>query len=364
MRDRVVNFSAGPATLPPAVLEEARRDLVSIPGVGISPLEISHRSGWFDGVIAEAEANLRDLLAIPASHRVVFMQGGATMQFSMVPLNLLRPGGGPGAYVITGSWGAKALAEAARLGSATARWDGREESYRRVPAAGDLVPDPGDAYLHITANETIHGVEWPPGAEPDAPVLVCDGSSDFLSRPVPVSRYALLYAGAQKNAGPAGVTVAVVREDLLTGASDGVPVMLDYRTYAEHGSRYNTPPVFAVYVLMLVTRWLREEVGGLAAQESRNREKAALLYDAIDGAGGFYRGHAERASRSLMNVTWRLPSEDLEARFVAEAAAEGLVELKGHRSVGGIRASIYNAMPAEGVRTLAAFMAEFARRNG
>ena len=350
--------------MPPAVLEEASRDLVSIPGVGISPLEISHRSGWFDGVIAEAEANLRDLLAIPASHRVVFLQGGASMQFSMVPLNFLRPGGGRGAYVVTGSWGAKALAEAARLGSATARWDGRDEGYRRVPAAGDLAPDPGDAYLHITANETIQGVEWPAGAEPDAPVLVCDGSSDFLSRPVPVSRYALLYAGAQKNAGPAGVTVAVVREDLLTGANEGVPVMLDYRTYAEHGSRYNTPPVFAIYVVMLVTRWLREDVGGLAAQESRNREKAALLYDAIDGSGGFYRGHAEPASRSLMNVTWRLPSEELEARFVAGAAAEGLVELKGHRSVGGIRASIYNAMPAEGVRILAAFMAEFARRNG
>ena len=359
-----MNFSAGPATLPPTVLEEARRNLVSIPGVGISPLEISHRSAWFDDVLAEAESSLRELLAIPAGYRVLFLQGGATMQFAMVPLNLLRPGGGRGAYAVTGSWGAKALAEAARLGSATAIWDGREEGYRRVPEPGDLPSDPRDAYLHITANETIQGVEWPAGTEPEVPVLVCDGSSDFLSRPVPVSRYAVLYAGAQKNAGPAGLTVAIVREDVLTDTNDGVPLMLDYRTYAEHGSRYNTPPVFAIYVLSLVTRWLRDDVGGLAEQEFRNRAKAALLYDRIDGPGGFYRGHAAPSSRSQMNVTWRLPSEDLEARFVTEAAGEGLVELRGHRSVGGIRASIYNAMPLEGVRALAEFMDDFVRRNG
>jgi phosphoserine aminotransferase len=359
-----VNFSAGPATLPPAVLEEARRDLVSLPGVGISPLEISHRSAWFASVIAEAEVNLRELLAVPEGYRVLFLQGGATMQFSMVPMNLLRSTNDPAGYVITGSWGGKALTEAARHGSAIARWDGRDEGYVRVPPASDLPLGPGDAYLHITSNETIQGVEWPAGAEPEVPVLVCDTSSDFLSRPVSVERYGLLYAGAQKNAGPAGVTVVIVRDDLVAPVPEGLPRMLDYRTYAEHGSLYNTPPVFAIYVVALVTRWLREEVGGLPEQHERNRSKAALLYDRIDASGGFYRGHAARESRSLMNVTWRLPSEDLEARFVAEAAAEGMVELKGHRSVGGIRASLYNAMPIEGVQALAGFMDEFARSNG
>ena len=350
--------------LPLAVLKEARRDLISLPGEGISPLEISHRSDWFEGVIDGAEADLRDLLAIPADYRVLFLQGGATMQFSMVPLNLLRSQGAAGAYAVTGAWGAKAFGEAARLGPAVARWDGRDGGYVRVPAPGELIVDPADAYLHITANETLQGVEWPSGAEPDAPILICDTSSDFLSRPVAVERYGLLYAGAQKNAGPAGVTVAIVREDVLAGIPDGVPLMLDYRTYAEHRSLYNTPPVFAIYVLSLVVRWLRAEVGGLAEQASRNRAKAALLYDLIDGSGGFYRGHAAAASRSLMNVTWRLASVELETRFLDGAAAEGLVELRGHRSVGGIRASIYNAMPLEGVQALAGFMTEFARRTG
>jgi phosphoserine aminotransferase len=360
----VVNFSAGPAMLPTAVLDEARRDLVSLPGVGISPLEISHRSDWFDRVIGEAEADLRALLAIPDGYRVLFTQGGATMQFSMLALNVPRSTNRPGAYVVTGAWGAKAYAEAARLGPAVVRWDGRDDGYIRVPDGGGLTGDGTDAYLHITANETIQGVEWPSGGEPDAPALICDTSSDFLSRPIQVGRYGLLYAGAQKNAGPAGVTVAIVREDILAQAPDGLPLMLDYRTYADHGSLYNTPPVFAIYVLSLVTRWLREEVGGLAEQATRNRAKAELLYDLIDGSEGFYRGHAVTGSRSLMNVTWRLPTEDLEGRFLDAAAAEGLVELRGHRSVGGIRASIYNAMPLEGVQALAAFMRGFADRNG
>ena len=358
-----MNFSAGPATLPPPVLEEVRRDLVRIPDVGISPLEISHRSPWFEGVIGEAEANIRSLLGVPGEYRVLFLQGGATTQFSMVPMNLAPAGGGAAGYAVTGSWGAKALAEASRLGPTAARWDGRDEGYVRVPEPEELQTGRGDAYLHITSNETIHGVEWPGGTEPQVPLLVCDASSDFLSRPVSVARYGLLYAGAQKNAGPAGVTVVIVREDLLGRIPDALPRMLDYRTYADHGSRYNTPPVFAIYVLSLVTRWLRDK-GGLAAQEQRNREKASLLYERIDASDGFYRGHAAPEARSLMNVTWRLPSEDLDRRFVAEAAGEGLVELKGHRSVGGIRASIYNAMPVEGVRALAGFIDGFSRRNG
>lgn len=365
MTDRVVNFAAGPATLPVSVLEEARRDLLSLPGVGISALEISHRSPWFEGVIGEAEANLRLLLATPDDYRVLFLQGGPSLQFAMLAMNFLRGDGGTAGYVVSGSWGAKALAEAGTQGPARALWDGGAGGYVRVPGPDEPERAQGAPYVHITANETIQGVEWPLGAEPatDAP-LVCDASSDFLSRPVDVSRYGLLYAGAQKNAGPAGVTVAIVRDDLLARIPDGLPAMLDYRTYADHGSMYNTPPVFAIYVLLLVTRWLRDDVGGLDAQLRINLAKAAVVYDEIDQSDGFYRGHAEPGSRSLMNVTYRLPTEDLERTFLAEAAGHGLVELKGHRSVGGIRASIYNAMPIGGVQTLAEFMRDFAQRNG
>ena len=363
---RAFNFSAGPATLPLTVLEQAQRDLVSLPGVGAGPLEVSHRGSWFGAVLAEAKANLRSLLAIPDTHHVVFCQGGATQQFAMVPLNL---GKGPPApdYVVTGAWGSKAMAEASRLGDARVAWTDENEGFVRVPDDSELaeVTAADAAYLHVTTNETIHGVEFPvdPTVADDRP-LVADMSSDLLSRPVDVARYGLIYAGAQKNAGPAGVTVAIVRDDLLGDIPDGLPTMLDYRTFVNHDSMLNTPPVFSIYVLMLVTRWLRDDVGGLEAQATRNRHDAALLYDEIDTSAGFYRGHARAGSRSLMNVTWRLPSDDLDHRFVVEAADEGLVELKGHRSVGGIRASIYNAMPREGVEALATFMRAFAQRNG
>jgi phosphoserine aminotransferase len=362
MSDRVFNFAAGPGVLPLPVLEEAQRALISLPGIGVSPLEISHRSPWFADVIAEAEANLRTLLAIPDSHHVVFCQGGATMQFSMVPMCLLR-GGGTAAYVVTGSWGAKAAKEAEKEGRVRIGWSGADEGFVRVPNDDEVRGAIEDvpAYLHITSNETIQGVEFPVtprsvGAVP----LVCDASSDFLSRPVDIARHAVLYAGAQKNAGPAGVTVVIVRDDVLSRIPDGLPAMLDYRTYVEHHSMFNTPPVFAIYVLMLVTRWLRDDVGGLEKQLARNREKARLIYDAIDESDDFYRGHAETGSRSLMNVTWRLPSPELERRFITDAAARDLVELKGHRSVGGIRASLYNAMPVEGAEALADFMRAFA----
>lgn len=366
MTDRVVNFSAGPGVLPVSVLEQAQRDLVSLPGVGASALEVSHRGAWFTSTIEEAEANLRDLLAIPDTHRVVFCQGGASMQFSMVAMNLLRGAADPAGYVVTGSWGTKALKEAEREGSVRLAWSGQDDGFVRTPGTEELaeaLPERA-SYVHITTNETIQGVEFP-----DTPIvseaspLVADASSDLLSRPVDVARYGVLYAGAQKNAGPAGLTVAILRQDLLDAIPDGLPTMLDYRTYVEHGSLYNTPPVFSIYVLMLVTRWLRDEIGGLGAMHERNRAKAALLYAEIDAAPEFYRGHAEKGSRSLMNVTWRLPSEDLERAFAAEAAAEGMVELKGHRSVGGIRASIYNAMPVEGVERLAAFMRDFRDRR-
>jgi phosphoserine aminotransferase len=363
MSDRVFNFSAGPATLPVTVLEEVQRDLLSLPGIGASPLEISHRSPWFDGVIDEAEANLRALLGISDRHHVVFCQGGATMQFSMVPMNLLRDNADAAAYVVTGAWGKRAAKEAEKEGAVRVAWSGEDQDYVRVPGPDELLDAlQGDAaYAHITSNETIQGVEFH-----DSPVipagipLVCDASSDFLSRPIDIERYGLLYAGAQKNAGPAGVTVAIVRHDLLGRIPAHLPTMLDYRTYVEHRSMYNTPPVFSIYVLMLVTRWLRDEVGGLEKQHACNVERSGLIYDAIDGSGGFYRGHADVGSRSLMNVTWTLPTSDLEKRFVAEAAAEGLAELKGHRNVGGIRASLYNAMTLAGAQALTGFMRTFA----
>jgi len=365
--DRVLNFAAGPATVPPSVLAEVQRDLMALPDVGASALEVSHRSPWFIEVIEEAEANLRSLLAIPASHGVVFCQGGATQQFSMAAMNFLRGAAAAADYVATGSWGAKAIGEAEKEGKVRVAWTGEDDGYRRVPADEELrtALDPTAAYAHVTTNETIQGVEFP--ADPAAPAgtaLFADMSSDFLSRPVDVARYGLIYAGAQKNAGPAGVTVAIVRQDLAERIPDGLPSVMDYRTYLSNGSLYNTPPVFSIYVLMLVTRWLRDDVGGLEAQHRIDRQKAALLYDVIDASGGFYRGHAHPDSRSLMNVTWRLPDEALEKTFVTEAAREGMVELKGHRSVGGIRASIYNAMTLEGVDTLAAFMRRFTAARG
>ncbi|MDP9301330.1 MAG: 3-phosphoserine/phosphohydroxythreonine transaminase [Actinomycetota bacterium] len=367
MSDRAFNFAAGPGILPLPVLEQARQDLVSLPGVGASPLEVSHRGPWFTSVIEEAGSNLRDLLAIPDGYQVVFCQGGASMQFSMVPMNLLRGTRATAEYVITGSWGSKAIAEAQKEGTTRIAWTGKDEGFVRVPGAEELLESIGSApaYVHVTSNETIQGVEFPTAPiVPDGVPLVADVSSDFLSRPIDIGRYGLLYAGAQKNAGPAGVTVVIVRDDLLDRIPDGLPSILDYRTYVKHGSRYNTPPVFAIYIVMLITRWLRDEVGGLDEMHARNRDEASLLYDILDAAPTFFRGHAQADSRSLMNVTFRLPSEDLEARFLAEAAERGLVELKGHRSVGGVRASIYNAMPREGVEALAAFMHEFRERAG
>lgn len=354
---RVFNFAAGPAVLPEPVLLQAQRDLFCYPGAGASMLEISHRSKAYDEVIEAAAANIATLLGLPEGYHVVFLQGGASLQFSMVPMNLL--GGGRADYVVTGSWAKKALAEARREGEANIAWDGKDGNYSRMPASHELRLTEGAAYVHITANETIQGIEFP--AEPDTGdvPLVCDASSDFLSRPLDVARYGLIYAGAQKNVGPAGVTIAVIREDMLERIPDGLPTMLDYRTYTANKSLYNTPPAFAIYIVRLVTDWLLNEIGGLAAMQERNREKAALLYRTIDSSDGFYRGHAAPDSRSMMNVSWRLPSEELEKQFVAEARDAGLYELKGHRSVGGIRASIYNAMPREGVVKLVEFMQAF-----
>jgi phosphoserine aminotransferase len=361
MTERVVNFSAGPGTLPLPVLERVRDEMLSLEEVGASPLEVSHRGAWFTGVIDRAREDLRTLLDLPPTHHILFCQGGASMQFAMVPMNLRGPGSPD--HLVTGAWSEKAVREATKLGPVRIAWTGADEGFTRTPTGAELTIDPAAAYLHLTTNETIGGVQFPALPAVEVPI-VTDASSDFLSRPMDLTGVGLLYAGAQKNAGPAGVTVVIVRDDLLARIPDGVPSTLDYRTYVDHGSMYNTPPVFSIYVLGLVARWLIDDVGGLAEMDRRNRAKAALLYDAIDASDGFYRGHVDPGSRSLMNVTFRLRDEDLERMFVAEAAAEGMVELRGHRSVGGIRASTYNAMPLEGAQALAGFMGAFATANG
>jgi phosphoserine aminotransferase len=367
MSARILNFSPGPATLPPSVLDEVQRDLIALPGVGASALEVSHRGAWFTDVLAEATANLRLLLTIPEGHHVVFCQGGASQQFSMVAMNLLRGRDAAADLVVTGSWGTKAALEARKEGGVRVAWSGEAGGFVRTPGADELSGSLHEdaAYTHVTSNETIQGVEFAEDPRPlDGVPLVADMSSDFLSRPFDVSRYGLVYAGAQKNAGPAGVTIVIVRDDVLEQIPDGLPTMLDYRTFVEHDSLYNTPPVFAIYVVMLVTRWLRDDVGGLGRQQDRNRAKADLVYGAIDASDGFYLGHADPRSRSTMNVTFRLPTEELEQTFLAEATEAGMEGLKGHRSVGGIRASLYNAMTGEDTGTLAGFMREFASRLG
>jgi len=363
MTQRVYNFGSGPAALPLSVLEEIQRDLVAHPELGASVLEISHRSKWFESVLAAAEYNLRTLLRIPAEYQVLFLQGGASLQFAMVPMNFLPRGGSGAEYVVTGSWGEKALAEAQKIGRARAVWSGKESGYVRTPSPHEPAYLPGAAYVHYTSNETIQGVEFfEAPAAGDAP-LVCDASSDFLSRPMDLERHVLIYAGAQKNAGPAGVTIVVVRADLLDRVPEGLPAMLDCRLLAREHSHYNTPPVFAIYVVGLVTRWLVETIGGLEKMEEINCRKAGIVYEALDASGGFYRGHAEAACRSLMNVTFRLPNEEMEKTFVAEARSRGMIELKGHRSVGGIRASLYNAVTVEAAEALAEFLREFRAKH-
>lgn len=363
--ERVFNFSAGPATLPVPVLEEAQRDLLSLPGVGMSVLEISHRSKTFEEILQTTEADLRKLLSLPENYQVIFLGGGASLQFSMVPMNLL-PREGSADYIVTGTWSKKAVAEAKKAGGVNVAASTESENFSRLPKQDELQLDPKAAYVHFTSNNTVAGTEYL--VEPDVGnvgnvPLVCDASSDILSRPLDMAKYALLYAGAQKNIGPAGVTLIILRDDLLERVPEGLPSMLDYKLQAEKGSLYNTPPVFPIYMVGLVLRYLLS-LGGLAEVEKRNREKADLLYNAIDGSGGYYRGAAEKASRSRMNITFRLPNEDLEAKFVKEATAQKFNGLKGHRSVGGIRASIYNAFPREGVEALVAFMRDFQQKNG
>ena len=359
--ERIFNFSAGPAVLPLPVLEQAQRELVSLPDVGMSILEVSHRSKVFEGVLARAEADIRELANVPSNYRVLFLQGGASLQFTMVPMNLLQDGR-TADYLVTGAWSSKAVDEARKIGNVHVAATTKAEQFTRIPRAEEIVLTSGAAYVHMTSNNTIYGTEWKALPDVGDIPLVSDTSSDMFSRPIDVGRHALIYAGAQKNMGPAGVTIVIIREDLLARSAASLPVMLSYAVHAENGSMYNTPPVFAIYMLGLVTRWLIGQ-GGLGVMAALNERKAGTLYAEIDRTG-FYRGTAQKDSRSLMNVTFRLPSEELEKQFVKDAEKAGLDGLKGHRSVGGVRASIYNAFPAAGVDALTGFMQEFERRHG
>jgi phosphoserine aminotransferase len=358
---RVFNFSAGPAALPEEVLEQARDEMLDWHGAGTSVMEMSHRGKEFISIAETAEADLRELLGIPANYKVLFLQGGATSQFSMVPQNLLANKESAD-YVYTGQWSKKAIAEAKKFCRVNIAASSEDRNFTYVPRFATWRLDPASAYVHITSNETIGGVEyhWLPDVG-DVP-LVADMSSHLLSRPVEVSRYGVIYAGAQKNIGPAGLTIVIVREDLIGAAPAGIATMADYKTHADSGSMYNTPPTYAIYVSGLVLQWLKR-LGGLAAMEKTNIAKSQLLYEYLDSTG-FYDCPVSPEDRSRMNVPFRIKDDSLDAQFLSQAKDHGLVQLKGHRSVGGMRASIYNAMPMEGVRTLVEFMQEFERSHG
>jgi phosphoserine aminotransferase len=358
---RVFNFSAGPAILPLPVLEEAQRDLLALPGVGMSVLEISHRSRPFDEIIQGCEADIRQLAGVPDNYKVLFLQGGASLQFSMVPMNLMPPGGSAD-YIVTGSWSEKAVKEAKKVGNVNIAATTQDGNFKRIPKQHEIAVQPGTAYVHMTSNNTIFGTEWKYVPDVGGAPLVCDTSSDMFSGPLDIRKFGLVYAGAQKNLGPAGLTLVIIRDDLLQRSQKSLPTMLNYAVQAENASLYNTPAVFAIYITRLVMKWL-VAMGGLEAVARANERKAAKLYAEIDRSG-YYRGHADADSRSLMNVTFRLPSEELEKLFVKESTAAGLDGLKGHRSVGGLRASIYNAFPEEGVDALVQFMRDFERKHG
>lgn len=358
----VFNFNAGPAMLPPAVLEQVQAELRDYQGRGMSIMEMSHRSKEFEAVNQQAEATFKKLLGVGEGYRVLFVQGGASTQFAMLPMNFLAAGA-TADYVMTGTWAEKAFEEAAALGQARQAASTQAEGYTRVPRADELSLTTEAAYVHLTSNETIQGVQFHDFPDVGDRPLVADMSSDILSRPFDAGKFALIYAGAQKNLGPSGVTAVLLRESWLARANKKVPTMLRYATHVKNNSLYNTPPSFGVYVLNLVLQWI-DKAGGLTAMAERNARKAKTLYDAIDGSGGFYRGHAEPGSRSHMNVTFRLPSEALEKQFLAEGQAAGMVGLAGHRSVGGVRASIYNAVPPEACQALAQLMTDFVKRNG
>jgi phosphoserine aminotransferase len=357
---RVFNFSAGPCTLPVSVLEEARDDLMNYKGKGMSVMEMSHRSKAFEDILKQTEADFRTLAGIPEGYHVLFLQGGASFQFSMVPISFMQ--GRRADYIVTGTWGEKGYQAAQIEGDANLLWSDKANGYRDVPDWYALDFSPNAEYICFTSNETIQGVQFKLDPTANVP-LVCDMSSDILARPCAFGNYDLVYAGAQKNMGPAGATLVIIKDEMLAKLPPKMHPPLDYRAHSKEPSLYNTPPCWSIYMCGLVYKWMLAN-GGLEAMKACNEKKAAVLYAAIDGSGGYYKGHAAVRARSTMNVTFTLPSEELTEKFVNEAAAEGLDGLKGHRSLGGIRASIYNAFPIEGCEALASLMSDFARKHG
>jgi phosphoserine aminotransferase len=358
-----LNFSGGPAALPESVLLQVQRSIIEEPDTGLSVLGISHRSDWFAGVVAELEANIRTLLRLSDDYHVLFLQGGATQQFSMVPMTLLRGQSCPAEYLHTGYWSGKAIPEARREGLVRVVWSGEDCGFRRLPRDNELSMSAEAPFIHYVSNETVEGLQFHRVLGREGVPRICDMSSDFLSEPCEAERFSLIYAHAQKNVGPAGVTVVIVRDELLAGAPTDLPSFLDYRKHVEAHSNFNTPPVFAIYVVLLVTRWLINEIGGLARMAEINRGKSETLYGLLDRSDDFYRGRAEPRDRSTMNVSFNLRTADLEQRFLAEAQAAGFSGLSGHRAIGGIRASIYNAVTIQAVAELVDFMEDFQRRH-
>jgi phosphoserine aminotransferase len=361
MTDRIWNFGAGPGALPESVLKQAQKDLWNIAGSGIGVAEHSHRGKVFDKVIKDAEAACRELAGIGDDYHVLFLQGGATLQFAMVPMNL-HVDGKTAEYVNTGAWAKKAISDSKKIGATKVVWTDEANNYSRVPKPDEVKVSPDASYVHVTGNETIGGIEYHRYPDTGNVPLVSDASSHIMSAKVDVSKFGLIYAGAQKNLGPAGLTVVIVRKDLLARAKDTLPAYLVYRTHIPDQSMYNTPPVFAIYMMKLTFDWVKS-VGGLAEMERRANLRSKTIYDAIDQSGGWYRCPVDKESRSRMNVVWRLPTEELENRFLDETKKADMSGLKGHRSVGGCRASMYNAMPIEGASHLAQFMQDFKKKN-
>ncbi len=361
MTNRIFNFSAGPCTLPLEVLQKAQKEFVDYGGAGMSLIEMSHRGEHYDKVHYEAIANVREVLGVPDTHDVMFVQGGATLQFAMVPMNLMADGK-TAEYINTGTWSKKAIADAERVGPTRVIWSGEEEDFTRIPGKEELKVGDDAAYLHICSNETIGGIEYHQLPETGDVPLIADTSSHIMSRPVDWGKLHMAYAGAQKNLGPAGMALVIMRKDLAENCKDGLPAYLSYKTHASKDSLYNTPPVFAIYMMKLTLDWVKS-LGGLAEMEKRALARSGMIYDIIDNSDGWYRCPVDRASRSRMNVCFRLPSEDLEKKFIAQALEAKFSGLKGHRSVGGCRASMYNAMPVEGAEKLAAVMVEFKKNN-
>lgn len=358
---RTYNFNAGPSALPFSVLEKAQAELIDFRGTGMSVMELSHRSHTYEEVHNQAINSLKELLSIPDSYEVLFLQGGASLQFSMIPMNFLKPGN-KASYIMTGSWSEKAFSEAKLFGDVYHAASTKEGNYRSIPKVEDLQYHNEDSYLHLTSNNTIYGTQWKNFPDSRNVPLIADMSSDILSKQIDVNKFALIYAGAQKNLGPSGVTVVIIRKDLLEQANTSIPTMLKYSTHAKNNSLYNTPPTFGIYMLGEVLNWVRQ-LGGLTAISNQNEQKAKFIYDVIDTSNGFYVGHAVPESRSLMNITFNLETEELEKKFLERAKSEGFVGISGHRSIGGCRVSAYNAVPIEACKAFSEFMIDFQTKN-